>query len=83
MRYRTNARTGDPISEIGIGSAYLFEAGMEEGIRALRRAIEGGFNYFDLAAGDGKSLPIYGAKSTLRKLLPRHLWLNAGAHAAD
>ena len=60
MRYRTNARTGDLISEIGIGSAYLFEAGMEEGVRALRRAVEGGVNYFDLAAGDGKSFPIYG-----------------------
>lgn len=60
MRYRTNARTGDQISEIGIGSAYLFEAGMEEGVRALRCAVEGGVNYFDLAAGDGKSFPIYG-----------------------
>ena len=33
---------------------------MEEGVRALRRAVEGGVNYFDLAAGDGKSFPIYG-----------------------
>lgn len=60
MRYRTNRRTGDRVSEIGIGSSYMFEAGMQEGVRALRRAYEGGINYFDLAAGDGSSFPIYG-----------------------
>ena len=60
MRYRTNQRTGDRISEIGLGSAYLYEAGMDAGVRALRRAVEGGINYFDLAAGDGSSFPIYG-----------------------
>ena len=60
MRYRINRRTGDAISEIGIGSAYMFEAGMEKAVKALRRAVEGGINYFDLAAGDGASFPIYG-----------------------
>ena len=60
MRYRIDRRTGDAVSEIGLGSAYLFEAGREEGVRALRRACEGGVNYFDLAAGDGRSFPIYG-----------------------
>ena len=60
MKYRINRRTGDKISEIGIGSAYMFEAGMEEAVKALRRAYEGGINYFDLAAGDGKSFPIWG-----------------------
>ena len=60
MRYRTNRRTGDAVSEIGLGSAYLFEAGMAEGVKALRRACEGGINFFDLAAGDGRSFPIYG-----------------------
>ena len=33
MRYRTHPKPGDRISEIGLGSAYLFEAGMEEGSR--------------------------------------------------
>ena len=61
MKYRINRRTGDQISEIGFGSAYLFEAGMEEGVRALETAYEGGINYFDLAAGDGASFPIWGA----------------------
>ena len=60
MKYRVNRKTNDRISEIGFGSSYLFEAGMEEGVKALRRAYEGGINYFDLAAGDGASFPIYG-----------------------
>ena len=60
MKYRVNRRTGDRISEIGLGSSYAHEAGMNEGIRALRRAYEGGVNYFDLAAGHGDSFPIYG-----------------------
>ena len=60
MEYRINRRTGDRISEIGIGSSYMFEAGMEEAVKALRRAVDGGINYFDLAAGDGATFPIYG-----------------------
>ncbi len=68
MKYRTNKRTGDRISEIGFGSAYLYEAGMAEGVRALRTAVEGGINYFDLAAGDAKAFPIWGeALSPVRK----------------
>ena len=70
MRYRVNKKTGDRISEIGIGSAYLFEAGMKEGVRALETAVEGGVNYFDLAAGDGAAFPIWGASlSSVRKQL--------------
>ena len=61
MRYRINKKTGDSVSEIGIGSAYLYEAGMKEGVRALETAVEGGVNYFDLAAGDGAAFPIWGA----------------------
>lgn len=60
MKYRINRKTGDRISEIGIGSSYMFEAGKEEAIRALRRAVDGGINYFDLAAGHGDTFPIYG-----------------------
>ncbi len=60
MKYRTNRKTGDQISEIGIGSAYIFEAGMDEAVRALHAAVKGGVNYFDLAAGDGACFPIYG-----------------------
>ena len=35
MKYRVNRRTGDRISEIGLGSSYTHEAGMDEGVRAL------------------------------------------------
>ena len=61
MRYRINRKTGDRISELGLGSAYLYEAGMKEGVRALETAVEGGVNYFDLAAGDGAAFPLWGA----------------------
>ena len=70
MNYRINRKTGDRISEIGIGSGYMFGAGMDEAVRALRRAVEGGINYFDLAAGDGATFPIWGeALSEIRKSL--------------
>lgn len=68
MRYRTHRKTGDSISEIGLGSAYRYEAGTKEAVRALRRAVEGGVNYFDLAAGDGSSFPMFGeALADVRK----------------
>ena len=60
MKYRINKRTGDKISEIGFGSAYIYEAGMENAVKVLRRAYENGINYYDLAAGDGSSFPMYG-----------------------
>lgn len=60
MRYRVHPKTGDKISEIGIGGGYLYEAGKDESVRALRRAFEGGINYYDLATSDGISFPIYG-----------------------
>ena len=78
MNYRINRKTGDRISEIGIGSAYMFGAGIDEAVRALRRAVEGGINYFDLAAGDGATFPIWGeALSEIRKSL--HYQIHFGA----
>ena len=68
MEYRKNKKTGDLISEIGLGSAYIFNAGLKEGVKILERAYEGGINYYDLAAGDGSAFPIYGeAQSPFRK----------------
>ena len=64
MKYRTNRRTNDKISEIGLGSAYIYEAEKSEAIKALRRAYEGGINYYDLAAGDAKAFPLYGEAFT-------------------
>ena len=68
MRYRINQKTQDKISEIGLGSAYMPQTPLKEAIPALRRAYEGGINYYDLAAGDGKAFPMYGeAFSDVRK----------------
>ena len=44
MRYRINKRTGDRISEIGMGSAYIPETPLAEAIPTLHRAYEGGIN---------------------------------------
>ena len=55
MQYRVNQRTKDQISVIGLGTAYLPEAGMKEAVDALQYAAENGINYFDLAAADGKA----------------------------
>ena len=60
MQYRVHRRTGDKISVIGLGSAYLCSADRAEGVRALRAAYAGGINYYDLAAGDGKAFPLWG-----------------------
>ena len=59
MKYRVNRRTGDKISEIRMGTAYIVEADRAEAVRAVRRAYEGGVNYFDLAAGDGTAFSIF------------------------
>ena len=60
MRYRENKKTRDSISEIGFGSAYIFEAGFDKAVKTLRHAYEGGINYYDMAAGDGSAFPMYG-----------------------
>ena len=68
MRYRKHAKTGDRISEIGLGSAYLYKAVHHEAIATLRAAYEGGINYYDLAAGDGKAFTLWGeALADVRK----------------
>lgn len=60
MRYRVNKRTGDKVSEIGFGSAYIYESGTKVAVETIRRAYDGGINYFDMAAGDGSAFPMYG-----------------------
>ncbi len=59
MNYRKNKRTGDRISEIGLGSSCIHEGGLSEGVKVLEKAYEGGINYFDLAAGDRKAFDIF------------------------
>lgn len=78
MEYRINRRTGDRISEIGMGTSVLFQAGRLEGANILEKAYEGGINYFDLAGGHGDNFPIFGdALSDVRKNI--HYQLHFGA----
>ena len=59
MKYRINRRTGNRVSEIGLGSAYMCEAEMDEAVRALRTAYNGGINYYDLGAGSGRAFSMW------------------------
>ncbi len=45
VEYRTNKRTGDRISVIGLGTSYIAETEEKEAIRALEYAYENGINY--------------------------------------
>jgi aryl-alcohol dehydrogenase-like predicted oxidoreductase len=67
MKHRTLGRTGFEISEIGfgawgIGGTQWLGSNDDESVRALRRAIELGFNFIDtaLAYGDGHSEKLVG-----------------------
>jgi aryl-alcohol dehydrogenase-like predicted oxidoreductase len=67
MKHRTLGRTGFEISEIGfgawgIGGTQWLGSNDEESLRALRRAIDLGFNFIDtaLAYGDGHSEKLVG-----------------------
>ena len=60
MKFRTNKRTGDHISVLGLGASSIANAGEKEGVETLRLAFESGVNYFDLAAGEAACFPYYG-----------------------
>ena len=60
MEYRTNRRTGDKISIIGVGASSISQAEEKEGIETLKMAFDNGINYFDLAGGDTECFPYYG-----------------------
>ncbi len=60
MEYRTNKRTGDRISVIGLGTAYISEAAEKEAVSALRYAYENGVNFADLATAGAKTFLYYG-----------------------
>ena len=60
MEYRTNRRTGDKISIIGLGASSISQAEEKEGIETLKMAFDNGINYFDLAGGDAACFPYYG-----------------------
>jgi len=60
MQYRINRRTGDKISMLGFGTSYICEAEQSQAVATIRRAYDGGVNYFDLATADGKTFPYFG-----------------------
>ena len=60
MRYRVHAKTGDRISEIGMGTSAIGAAEPKEALQALEHALEGGINYFDLAAGHRAAFALFG-----------------------
>ncbi len=59
MKYRINKRTQDRISEIGLGSAYIANAGHGVAVDTVRHAYEGGINYYDLATSDSAAFSIF------------------------
>ena len=68
MEYRTNPRTGDKISVIGLGTSYISEASERDAVEALELAFESGINYADLATAGDKTFGYYGkALSSVRK----------------
>lgn len=68
MEYRTNHRTGDKISILGFGTSYIAEANEKDAVATIRRAYEGGINYFDLATAESKTFSYFGtALSAVRK----------------
>lgn len=68
MEYRTNKKTGDSISVIGLGTAYIGEASEKDAVEALLVAYENGINYADLATAGAKTFVYYGkAFANLRK----------------
>ena len=68
MEYRTNQKTGDKISIIGLGTSYIFEAPEKEAIDALGYAYEKGINYIDLATAGAQTFKYIGkALQSVRK----------------
>lgn len=60
MDYRINKRTGDKISALGFGTAYIAEAGEKNAVTVIRKAYESGINYYDLATAESNTFPYFG-----------------------
>lgn len=60
MEYRTNRKTGDRISVIGLGTSYISGVSEKEAVEALTFACEHGVNYADLATAGAKTFGYYG-----------------------
>lgn len=59
MEYRINKRTKDKISMLGFGTSYIAQAGEKDAVEAIRRAYEGGVNYYDLATAESRTFPYF------------------------
>ncbi len=60
MDYRTLPHGGEKIGVIGMGSAVIGALPEAEIIKTVRRAVENGINYFDMAGGHAAIFPAYG-----------------------
>lgn len=60
MEFRTNRRTGDRISVIGLGTSYINEVPEKDAVEALTYAYEHGVNYADLATAGSRTFAYYG-----------------------
>lgn len=60
MEYRINQKTGDQISVIGLGTAYICDASEKEAVEALSFAYENGVNHADLATAKAPTFGYYG-----------------------
>lgn len=52
-------KTGDKISVLGFGSGSIAEGDEKEAVSTIRRAYEGGVNYFDLAAAKTSAFSLF------------------------
>ncbi len=55
MKYKNNCRTGDRISVLGFGTSYIAEANERDAVATIKRAYEGGVNYYDLATAESRN----------------------------
>ena len=60
MEYRTNRRTGDRISIIGLGTSSICDAGEKKAVDALLYAHDKGVNYIDLATAKANTFRYVG-----------------------
>lgn len=68
MEYRVGRKTGDKISVLGFGTSYIAETTEKDAVATIRKAYEGGVNYYDLATAEGRTFSYFGAAlSAVRK----------------
>lgn len=66
MEYRINKRTQARISVLGFGTSYIAQASEKDAVEAIRRAYEGGVNYYDF--------PLIRDMITKKEIMPTAQW---------